>query len=143
MFPLLLAAQQLNEHTLAAGGASKTQSSVSIDWTVGQTISATTSAGDHALSTGIHQPLKVTEVLNILGAMDPEIKIYPNPVVETLHVTSNETQDLILQLHDLEGREIISTSTTTELDLKNISNGIYLLTIQYQNYSSQHKIIKH
>ena len=139
--PLLLCAQEIEQSTLAVGGQSQTNANIQLDWTIGQNISATGESNGNNLSTGIHQPAIITEVLTVLEAEYPEIQIFPNPVVETLQVNISSGEQLKLSLMDLNGREILSGHDKT-LDLTELSDGVYVLHILYDNYSSKHKIIK-
>jgi len=64
------------------------------------------------------------------------VSLYPNPANNIVHL---EVLDfgtkLTLTLLDISGRIITTKSfmTTTELDISNINNGIYLVRIEDQN----------
>ncbi|MEQ9303062.1 MAG: T9SS type A sorting domain-containing protein [Marinoscillum sp.] len=135
--------QDSQQFALVSSGNSSTQSTTSLDWTVGQTISTTGANTQAILTSGIHQPLLITEVINILTVKHPEIQIYPNPVVETLSIQVEGTDELLIKLHDLEGREVISANAVNTLNLKELSNGVYILTLSSGTFISKHKIVKH
>ncbi|MEQ8473324.1 MAG: T9SS type A sorting domain-containing protein [Marinoscillum sp.] len=135
--------QDTQQFALVSAGNSSTQSTTSLDWTVGQTISTTGVNTQALLTSGIHQPVLITEVINILTVKHPEIQIYPNPVVETLTIQVDGADELLIKLHDLEGKEVISASSVNTLNLKELSNGVYILTLSSGTYSSRHKIVKH
>lgn len=135
-------AQDIGQSTLATAGQSQTQGEHSLDWTVGQNVSTAQTNGTTSLISGVHQPTVITETLVILKADNPDIRIFPNPVMELLKVETSAVSDVTLTLADLNGRELISANNKKTLDLTDLANGVYVLSIRYKNYSSQHKIIK-
>ncbi len=139
--PLLLCGQEIDQNTLAVGGHSQTAASISLDWTIGQNISTTGANNGNSLVSGLHQPTIITEILTVLKTENPEIQIFPNPVVETLQVEISSNEELTLSLMDLNGREVLSGHQKS-LNLTELSDGVYVLHIRHGNYSSKHKIIK-
>lgn len=73
------------------------------------------------------------------------IRIYPNPVVDLLHVAWNEDQQLTtpILIYDIMGRIVkkfdtkAAISSTITLDLKNIPQGLYFIQIE----TNQQKLI--
>jgi hypothetical protein len=80
----------------------------------------------------------------------PDIKVYPMPATNFLNVTSNRTiQNCRVKLFDLSGREITQNVTIKsvcngwQLDLSNLSNGLYILKLtDGLTFGNQFKIIK-
>lgn len=76
-----------------------------------------------------------------------KISVYPNPANDYLHVTSNSSEKIILELVDLTGTEIMRQSvinpkddTTKVINIKDLPSGVYILRIQ--NTNSYIKFIK-
>ena len=68
------------------------------------------------------------------------INLYPNPVTNNLYIkTLNE--NLYYSLYDLKGRKIYSTNEKI-IPMENLSNGIYVLRIIGDNYTSFKRVIK-
>ena len=68
------------------------------------------------------------------------INLYPNPVTNNLNIkTLNE--NLYFSLYDLKGRKIYSTNEKF-IPMENLSNGIYVLRITGDNYTSFKRVIK-
>ena len=68
------------------------------------------------------------------------INLYPNPVTNNLYIkTLNE--NLYYSLYDLKGRKIYSTNEKF-IPMENLSNGIYVLRITGDNYTSFKRVIK-
>ena len=77
-------------------------------------------------------PLSISEVTT-------ETKVYPNPFVSTIHVTSN-TEISSVTLVSLLGETVVSVQVQAEevsLSLDNTSIGIYILLIEYSNGRSE------
>jgi subtilisin-like proprotein convertase family protein len=79
-----------------------------------------------------------------------EISLWPNPVKGILNIKINNVnnEDMKISLFDLQGRQIIAsvnkvtnTIFTNEIETKNISSGVYLLSIEQGNKKATKKII--
>ena len=78
------------------------------------------------------------------------VSFWPNPVKNSFNVkvTNLGAEKIFISLFDLQGREILKVSEaansgtfTKEINLRNISSGIYLLSVQQGNKKSIKKII--
>ncbi len=71
------------------------------------------------------------------------VKVYPNPANNLVNITSNENIQQI-QLFDLNGKliqQIHSNSTTAQLQVNNLSKGVYVLNLFINNQLIQEKLI--
>ena len=74
-------------------------------------------------------------------AFDGFVRVYPNPTTDFLHIVSNTVQKATL--FNIAGQKILETNNATELDVIDLSSGVYLLNLQNtQNQISTFKIIK-
>jgi hypothetical protein len=67
------------------------------------------------------------------------IKVHPNPATDYLYINSTLGSTLGIYLTDMHGRIVKKVSTSageSVLDLKDLTNGVYLLRIQ--NTSGSH-----
>lgn len=64
---------------------------------------------------------------------------YPNPTDGLLMITPNS--NVFVQIHNLQGREVLSTSVSGTLDLSNMRKGIYLIELQLNNRKLIRKLI--
>lgn len=83
-----------------------------------------------------------------LGVSDNEllkVSVYPNPSKGIVNISLPEiTEKTTLNLHDIQGRVVLSkeTSSTSEvLNIENLSDGVYLLSIESGNLKTTKKII--
>lgn len=74
------------------------------------------------------------------------LKIFPNPLKEKLHVDIQENfNEMTLLIYDLFGKEIKRikfNKMTNELDLSNLTYGVYFVTIIINNDILNYKIVK-
>ena len=68
------------------------------------------------------------------------INLYPNPVTNNLYIKTLN-KNLYYSLYDLKGRKIYSTNEKI-IPMENLSNGIYVLRIIGDNYTSFKRVIK-
>ncbi|HIB48388.1 MAG TPA: T9SS type A sorting domain-containing protein [Flavobacteriaceae bacterium] len=94
----------------------------------------------------ISDPLEVTVNL-VLGVNEFDknsVNLYPNPVTNTLNISSEVSIDSIV-LHSVLGQMLLEKeigTTSATLDVSNLSNGIYLLTVRSGNQIQTLKFIK-
>ena len=78
------------------------------------------------------------------------VSFWPNPVknIFNVKITNPDAEKVFISLFDLQGREILQVSEvsngatfTKEINLRNISSGIYLLSVQQGKKKSINKII--
>ena len=74
-----------------------------------------------------------------------KIRIYPNPVSEIINVEYSGTETVIINVIDLTGHIIISTtiqSGNTYFDISDLSSGFYIVRISNEDETYLRKIIK-
>jgi len=81
-----------------------------------------------------------------VNRLQENIRLYPNPVVNTLNVEINDVLIASVTITDVFGRSIRQydlTNTNTQFDFSNLSSGVYLLTFQDQlGRSHTNRIVK-
>lgn len=89
-----------------------------------------------------HIPFTVTGVVTgIEDAKEDEVKIYPNPVKDILHIQANENIAKT-QLYNTAGKLVIEQENSNNIDVRNLNSGIYILKVETQSGTSTHKINK-
>lgn len=119
----------------AAGGFARSQT-MTLEWTLGESVVETNSAADRLYTQGFHQPvLHVTEqVVGNDGAQD--FMVAPNPVSTHLTVTAKYAREtpIQLQLTDVTGRQFTlpylpATAESMQVDMARFPAGTYVLRI--------------
>lgn len=79
--------------------------------------------------------LVLSTIENSIGSK--AVKIYPNPVVETLSITNIETFDTI-QVIDAQGKSVFQQSINGDepIDVSNLKSGVYYLSLHGKNIDS-------
>lgn len=91
-------------------------------------------------------PLVITDVKSI--EKDDQLKLYPNPATDfiILENTSGRTENYILQVIDMQGREVfrnaIEIANSYRFDLSSFREGVYLLKLQNGEKQVSRMIIK-
>ena len=82
------------------------------------------------------------ETLNSAENQINTISVYPNPVVNNLHIALKSNQILKrITIVDLQGKQLLTTTKTT-MDLSNLSSGYYFALIHTDQGRSVKKILK-
>ena len=138
------------EEVISTSGNSQESGSVSLDWTIGESIVATYSAASGALTQGLHQSTYTITSIKSNPDLDLQLKIYPVPAARylTIETSSDELGSLKAVLYDLNGRKILQhdfKSQGNRIDLSTLPASEYLLKItdQKRNITTSYKIVKH
>lgn len=85
----------------------------------------------------------------ILGIEEQEqlegLKVYPNPFENTLNIELNKSQNLNIEVLNMQGDVLISKTSNqlnTRINLEKIPTGIYFLSIQTEQAKSIRKVLK-
>ncbi|MES2588802.1 MAG: DNRLRE domain-containing protein [Bacteroidota bacterium] len=97
----------------------------------------------HVINRGINEVLNSDE----LELSQKDIQIYPNPTENTLFVISDKKMDnMNFELSDLTGKTILKgrfkSPTENTINLSEIKNGLYILTVFNTIQSEQFKVLK-
>ena len=125
-------------------------------WSVGDTTQAIliTSPGTYAVtysdSNGcyVEASIIITED-DFVGIADVgndlELNVYPNPASKEIFIESNANGAFDVKLSDVAGNLIkqwkLDLSSTNQLGIDNLSNGLYILTLESNNLRSVDRII--
>jgi hypothetical protein len=142
-------AQSLQPAVIASDGGFVVLTSGSISWTMGETVTETFSSPGNYLTQGFHQP-KLLMVSVIGTGLTSGAGVYPNPTTAFLYINLNNLANgnYDITFFDVIGNKIKSIegdgggSRTLQLDLTDLANGAYLLSITGTQFSQSFKVIK-
>ncbi|BDD05945.1 M43 family zinc metalloprotease [Aureibacter tunicatorum] len=80
------------------------------------------------------------EVVLSVDANDSNISIFPNPTSGIVNI--NAIGETLIEVHTLDGQQIIEKQKSQKIDLSDQPQGIYILKIQSANKSSVFRLIK-
>ncbi len=130
LFITNLTAQSIQNSVIGAAGTSATNGGITMDFTLGETVIETFTAGGNTLTQGFHQT-KLTLVAIENEFLFPEISIYPNPATEFIHVEIPENHTALeFLLYDVNGKLLKTythSSTHLTIDVGVYARGTYYL----------------
>ena len=121
--------------TTAGGEATGTGGTAS--YSVGQVVYTTATGTNGSLAQGVQQPYEISTTVGIKEtAITLELSVYPNPTSDYLTLKVEDNTELNYQLYDLQGKVIENkkvSSTTTSINVENLSKAIYFLNVTKNN----------
>lgn len=134
--PVLSAQQQL----VSTSGGSFAQNQIQLDFSLGETVTATLTQSPYILSQGFHQPGTVQHTS--VSAISVDWKLYPNPAQDFLLWTrSGAEAAAYFEIMDSSGRVLLSGwafDPEFTIDITHLMNGIYI----FQNKNFRQIFIK-
>ena len=88
----------------------------------------------------------ITQSLSTPSTILSEIKVYPNPTKGILNIdlASNTFRESTFVMYDVQGRQVVSkksSNTIETLNVENLSEGIYMLTIENDLGKTTRKVV--
>ncbi|MBS1651764.1 MAG: T9SS type A sorting domain-containing protein [Bacteroidetes bacterium] len=74
---------------------------------------------------------------------DPKFSLYPNPTNDKFYFELNSPDKVNIALYDINGRQVYSEilNSNSNIDVSNLVQGIYTVTIKKQNYVTTKKLV--
>lgn len=139
----------INKSSIDSGGASVTNGTTSVIYTLGEVVVNEATSGSIHVSEGFIGTSTLGETLGIENYAQLEgIKVFPNPTTSFVNIKFNAIGNYTISLFDTNSKQILKSNVkqTNEqkLNLRNIPNGLYLLVIKNSNQQTfkTYKIIK-
>ena len=142
------------QKTIPATGGNASGAGGSASYSVGQVAYTTNTGTNASVAQGVQQPYEISNITGIEEALGIilECSIYPNPTNGKLNIEliATEQTDIQFTLTDITGQTVIKGIytfglgvTTKNIDLPELSNGLYILKLQTdKNYYSEKIIIE-
>lgn len=144
-------AQTLSSSVVGSTGEQYSNSSGSLDWTMGEIMTETYSQNKFYLTQGFQQPATI-KVTGLEEAEVISIQVYPNPARDILYIKTTESGAFIVELYNMQGQKLASQSSSFssgeqihQLSLEDFKIAVYLLRISNttSGRNSIHKIEKY
>lgn len=94
------------------------------------------------------QSVKLIKEANMLGLNEntlfKNLQLYPNPTASFLNIVDeqNQFQNSIIEIKNYLGQVVLHTSFNSQINVFNLSEGMYFLTVQNRGNKTTIKIIK-
>jgi hypothetical protein len=145
-------AQQIKQEVISsAGGFNKSaDNSISISWTLGETIIPTFTSQDGTLilTHGFQQKLLIVSVEENLAEL-VQVTIFPNPTSETINIEFETvpSDEISVYLLDAQGKlvktdQIEAAVSVKRINMQDLPAGIYYLRLTKGKLSNVYKVVK-
>ena len=84
--------------------------------------------------------ITVGAVLDIESAEEANIAIFPNPVRDMLTVNGENVKNV--EIIDVNGRVVLNSNRAGQIDMSELSDGVYMVRVMSENGVSTKKIVK-
>ena len=128
-------AQTISPSTISSYGGSVSSSSITIDYSFGETINTSVSNSTNTISQGFLQPELAITTGIIAIKENQEVTVYPNPSIDFIKIESTDAVNWVLI--DSQSK-IIKSGSEQEINTSHFSAGVYFLSIS----SSKNQYIK-
>jgi len=123
----------IKKSSLSTGGGSHTVGNTTLTYAVGEVAVQENSAGGILLSEGFIGP----DIINATGINDygqlQNVSVFPNPVINDLHLVLPQAKDYEIFIFDLTGKEVMhrndSFDTDNLINLSEFKTGVYMLIV--------------
>jgi len=145
--PLIVHGQVYIHQVICSSGDLADEANISMQWHLGELAIITLSNEGHDVTQGFGQYDYVVTGITSPGKDRLNVEVYPNPVIETLHIAIRQSQSpTFLQLFDLNGRLVLRSTIEDDiffLEMQDFLPGMYFLRIYQHPYKfAEFKIIK-
>lgn len=142
-------AQSIERYAIGTAGGFINQGPTSLSFTVGQTLTATVNVLNNILTQGFQQPVDILSAVYEFDNNDGQIKVYPNPATEIIHVSiQNKTiKNFQLQVYNLVGENVQNKFTVKSneeiiLNISSLPAGIYFIRVTENQFTRVIRFIK-
>ncbi len=137
--------QSIERSVIGSSGGSFSNSNLNVQWTIGETVVSTLSAGSILLTQGFHQYNSNSS--SIVSILHSNIEVYPNPTENLLHFKMNNSIEMAeITMTDINGKtvktELWNTMDSHTIDISNLAPGVYHANIKIGNSFGIVKICK-
>jgi hypothetical protein len=137
--------QTISKQVVGTSGKTLTNSNLKLSYTVGEPVVGLMTGGNQ-LGNGYYPSMDLQALSVEDNVLDVQIKLYPNPTLQSLYVSHPEMNSFGITIVDLNGKQLYQGTINKEepLDVSNYTQGMYLVTIENTttNKKNTYKIIK-
>ncbi len=141
-----LQAQTISKQVIGASGQTLTNANLKLAYSIGEPVVGLMSSGSNQLGNGYYPALDLETLSNQDNSLNLQLKVFPNPTTQYLHVTHPNMTSFKIQIADITGKQMYGGSIKKEvpLDISSYTQGTYLITIENTttNKKNTYKIIK-
>ena len=145
-FSSLSFSQSISKQVIGTSGKTLTNSNLKVSYTVGEPVVGLMTAGGNQLGNGYYPALNLQALSIEDNVLDVQLRVYPNPTLQSLYVSHPDMNSFGITIVDLNGKQLYSGTINKEepLDVSGYTQGMYMVTIDNTTTSKKntYKIIK-
>jgi hypothetical protein len=131
----------IKKSSLSTGGGSNTVGNYTLIYAIGEVAVQENTVGSAHLSEGFIGPdIYVANGIEDYGHLQG-VSVFPNPVINDMHLLLPEANDYEILIFDLTGKEVMhrneSFETENLIDLSGFKTGVYMLIVIDRNSKQQ------
>lgn len=131
MAGIALYGQPLSPHVISTSGNSFSSANSRMDFTIGETLTSTLTAGSNVMTQGFHQPeIKFASLEDYTD--DLTMNLYPNPTIQFVTLKTDYESELKVYISDMNGKTLLNSGvfvSSVMLDLGSFASGNYVLMV--------------
>ena len=136
LFVRIIEAQNLSPTVVNSAGGVISNSSNSLEWSLGELAVSTLTSTNNLLTQGFLQP-----TTTIVGTEAPfeesRFSAFPNPVSDWLILQTDIPDIETVQVHDVLGRLVLQSTFQQNIDVHQLNSGIYIVSL----FSNQARLL--
>ena len=138
--------QSISKQVIGTAGKTQSNSNLKVSWTTGEPVVGLMTAGGNQLGNGYYPALDLQALSVEDNVLDVQLRVYPNPISQSLYVTHPDMSSFGITIVDLNGKQLYSGTINKDepLDVSNYTQGMFMVTIENTttNKKNTYKIIK-
>ena len=131
VFYVLLTSNLLSQQVIATQGSSSSNSTATLDYTIGEVVIMTGTDNQNHITQGFHQPIfEITTIDNT--EICCEVNIYPNPTIDQLNIQVKEIDQFSrFDIFDVNGKLLntrLIDQNNMQLSFYKYATGVYFIS---------------
>ena len=127
------------QSVLTTGGSSYASPSVSVNWTVGETVIQTFDASSALVTQGMHQD---NALPTIITEQSPNIlTIWPNPAYEVVTISGSKQPIERVEIFDAVGKWVVTHTQKNTFSVATLAAGSYVVRVYSSARSEDHRLV--
>jgi hypothetical protein len=127
-----------SQSVTGSGGSNATNNTLSLSWTLGEPVTVTGSSPNLIMNSGYQQSNLIVLPMVRESAeklADIQLSVFPNPTQDVLHIAADPDQRYTATIRTVKGELVNAFSILgeTEIDIRELTTGSYVLTIISQD----------
>jgi hypothetical protein len=127
------------QSVIATGGSSYTSPTVSVNWTVGETVIQTFNTNSALVSQGIHHDIELPT--NVAEQSPTLFTLWPNPARESVTISGSKQTIERIEIFDAVGKLVVTHAQKNTFSVAPLAAGSYVVRVHSNARSEEHRLV--